>query len=205
MNYKNYKTMNQSRLKIELFPFLSILLCILGVLGFMQLILSALSSRTVELKADVTAKGYKEAFQVICYPEGIVVKPPIKSLKILAEKSNNSTQIKEIRSKRIRILNDLKESQISVRENADEPKELEIIAWLNELITVNNEARQSGIDYEEFLLFGIYPSGSRHYHTFKDLISSSDNLSKYESISIGLEPIESGLNFALPGVKELLP
>lgn len=171
----------------------------------MQIIISASSSRTVELRADVTAKGYKEAFQVICYPEGIVVKPPITRLKILTEKSDHRAQIEEIYSQRIGILHELKERHTSVRENAFEPKEFEIIAWLNELITVNDEARQSGIDYEEFLLFGIYPGGSRHYHAFKDLISSSDNLAKYEGINIGLEPIESGLSFALPSDKELLP
>ena len=72
----------QQKLEISLFPFLSIFLCVMGVLSFINVLSSFSAPQKIELSAKLE-QGYKVAYQVFNLPDGIISVPPVKYLKDL--------------------------------------------------------------------------------------------------------------------------
>ena len=69
----------QEKLEISLFPFLSIFLCVMGVLSFINILSSVSTPQKIELTMELE-QGYKVAFQVFTMPDGVISVPPINRL-----------------------------------------------------------------------------------------------------------------------------
>ncbi len=183
---------------MDLFPFLSIFLCILGVLAFLQSLMAGMASKKVELVGDVS-QGYKVAYQVFCFPEGMLLVPPNQQLATLVsgkqpeEVPSELTAVVEQRRERLRHLRGLTHGfeQAIVPVSQDGIRKV-----LDQLLTVNQAVREiPGAVYEEFLLFGIYPGGSPVYHQFRNLLLGE----RYDrALAVGLETLDSDWILSLP-------
>lgn len=171
---KKYKRKHNWGLEISLFPFLSIFLCVMGVLSFLNLLNSAMMPRKLVMTGEV-AQGYKVAYQIFCQPDGFIAVPPIKRLAALNSRDDT---IQDILQKR-RLQQGL--SLIS-------PTEENITKIFQEIQWLNNHARQNDFLYEEFVLFGIYPDSSKIYHEIRRILDKHPELL---GISIGLEALDS--------------
>jgi len=173
MAKKKYKYKRNTGMEISLFPFLSIFLCVMGVLSFLNLLNSAMMPRNLVMTGEVT-QGYKVAYQIFCQPEGFIAVPAIKRLATL----NKNEKIKDILEKR------RQQQSLSLLI----PTEKNITKIFQEIQWLNDYARQNDILYEEFVLFGIYPDSSEVYHTIRHILDKHPELL---GISIGLEALDS--------------
>ena len=173
---KKYKHKHNIGMEISLFPFLSIFLCVMGVLSFLNLLNSALMPRKLVMTGEVT-QGYKVAYQIFCQPDGFIEVPPIKSLATSLKNKDNTT-IQDILEKR------RQQQGLSLLI----PTEKNIIKIFKEIQWLNDYARQNDVLYEEFVLFGIYPDSSEIYHTIRHILDKHPELL---GISIGLEALDS--------------
>ena len=173
---KKYKYKRNMGMEISLFPFLSIFLCVMGVLSFLNLLNSAMMPRKLVMTGEVTL-GYKVAYQIFCQPEGFIAVPVIKRLATSFNKKDNTT-IQDILEKR------RQQQSLSLLI----PTEKNITKIFKEIQWLNDYARQNDILYEEFVLFGIYPDSSEVYHTIRHILDKHPELL---GISIGLEALDS--------------
>ncbi len=171
---KKYKYKRDTGMEISLFPFLSIFLCVMGVLSFLNLLNSAITPRNLVMTGEVT-QGYKVAYQIFCQPEGFIAVPAIKRLATL---NSRNEKIKNILEKR------RQQQGLSLLI----PTEKNITKIFKEIQWLNDYARQNDILYEEFVLFGIYPDSSEVYHTIRHILDKHPELL---GISIGLEALDS--------------
>jgi hypothetical protein len=174
MMAKKYQHQRNMGLEISLFPFLSIFLCVMGVLSFLNLLNSALMPRKLVMTVEV-AQGYKVAYQIFCQPDGFIAVPPIKRLAAL--NSGNET-IQAILQKR------RQQQGLSLLI----PTETNITNIFQEIQWLNDYARQNDFLYEEFVLFGIYPDSGEIYHTIRRILDKHPELL---GISMGLEALDS--------------
>ena len=72
----------QEKLEISLFPFLSIFLCVMGVLSFINILSSVSAPQKIQLTMELE-QGYKVAFQIFTLPDGVIVLPPVNRLQEL--------------------------------------------------------------------------------------------------------------------------
>jgi len=171
--YRKLKQRDNS-LTVDLFPFLSILICLVGVLAFLQILMSVTGSRKIELVGDV-GEGYKAAYQIFCFQDGIIAVPPVERLYQLERKTAERWRqdVNEIRRER----NDDRAYMTGLGKNYDDAmiktNDENLSNLLDEIDFVNGIARETGFQYEEFLLFGIYPDGGRSYHKIRDFINRS--------------------------------
>ena len=78
--YARYQ--QDDKLEISLFPFLSIFLCVMGVLSFINVLSSFSAPQKIELTAQLET-GYKVAYQIFSLPDGVISVPPTKQLRKL--------------------------------------------------------------------------------------------------------------------------
>ena len=78
--YARYR--QPEKLEVSLFPFLSIFLCVMGVLSFINVLSSFSAPQKIELTAQLET-GYKVAYQIFSLPDGIITVPPVKYLSKL--------------------------------------------------------------------------------------------------------------------------
>ncbi|HIP95543.1 MAG TPA: hypothetical protein EYH20_09435, partial [Leucothrix sp.] len=64
----------EQKLEVSLFPFLSIFLCVMGVLSFINVLSSYSAPQKIELTAQLE-QGYKVAYQIFNLPDGIIHLP----------------------------------------------------------------------------------------------------------------------------------
>lgn len=176
-------------LEISLFPFLSIFLCVMGVLSFINVLNSFSTPQKIELTAQLE-QGYKVAFQVFSLPDGIISVPPTKYLVKLREAVDEPGKlvIDDIMIRRQQAMQKLELHTGSIMNLATEPDMDDILQAILDIRTLNEMALKANYLYEEFLLFGIYPNGGQAYQKIRDVMSFTQDAA---SISIGLEPLDS--------------
>ncbi len=177
------------KLEISLFPFLSIFLCVMGVLSFINVLNSFSTPQKIELTAQLE-QGYKVAYQIFSLPDGIISVPPTKYLAKLkkAVDEADAAIIEDIIERRTLEMEKIKSHTGSIMDFASEPDVDEIIEAMLDIRTLNEIALKANYLYEEFLLFGIYPNGGQAYQKIRDVMSFTQDAA---SISIGLEPLDS--------------
>ena len=176
-------------LEISLFPFLSIFLCVMGVLSFINVLNSFSTPQKIELTAQLE-QGYKVAYQVFSLPDGIISVPPTKYLAKLREAVDEPSKfvIDDIMIRRQQAMQKLESHTSSIMNLATEPDMDDILQAILDIRTLNEMALKANYLYEEFLLFGIYPNGGQAYQKIRDVMSFAQDAA---SISIGLEPLDS--------------
>ena len=187
---KRYARYNQDeKLEISLFPFLSIFLCVMGVLSFINVLNSFSTPQKIELTAQLE-QGYKVAYQIFSLPDGIISVPPTKYLLNLKDAVDGSDAliIEDILDRRSRSMRSLESHKGSVMNLAKEPDMEDILETILDIRTLNEIALKANYLYEEFLLFGIYPNGGSAYQKIRDVMSFTQDAS---AISVGLEPLDS--------------
>ena len=185
-----YARYNQGeKLEISLFPFLSIFLCVMGVLSFINVLNSFSTPQKIELTAQLE-QGYKVAYQIFSLPDGIISVPPTKQLLRLKAVVDNSDAlvIEDILYRRSQAIQLLESQQGSVMNLASEPDMDSILEAMLDIRMLNEIALKANYLYEEFLLFGIYPNGGSAYQKIRDVMSFTQDAT---SISVGLEPLDS--------------
>ena len=177
------------KLEVSLFPFLSIFLCVMGVLSFINVLSSFSAPQKIELTAQLE-QGYKVAFQIFNLPDGIISLPPIKHLEQLKEAVDDADKetIEDIIRRRQWAINKLERHTGSIMNAASEPDVIDITEILHDIRNLNEIALKANYLYEEFLLFGIYPNGGQAYQKIRDIMSFTQDA---RSISVGLEPLDS--------------
>lgn len=185
----------EQKLEISLFPFLSIFLCVMGVLSFINVLNSFSTPQKIELTAQLE-QGYKVAFQIFSLPDGIISVPPTKNLLKLKAVVDDSDAlvIEDILERRSRSMARLESHQGSVMNLAKEPDIDDILETILDIRTLNEIALKANYLYEEFLLFGIYPNGGSAYQKIRDVMSFTQDAA---SISVGLEPLDSNWSLNL--------
>ncbi len=185
--YARYQQDN--RLEISLFPFLSIFLCVMGVLSFINVLSSFSAPQKIELTAQLET-GYKIAYQIFSLPDGIISVPPTKHLRKLQAAVDDIDKeiIDVIIQQREQLIEILKAHTGSIMNAAIEPDVDDILDALHDIRTLNEIALKNNYLYEEFILFGIYPNGSQAYQKIRDVMALTPDSS---AISIGLEPLDS--------------
>ena len=177
------------KLEISLFPFLSIFLCVMGVLSFINVLNSFSTPQKIELTAQLE-QGYKVAYQIFSLPDGIISVPPTKHLVKLKEAVDESDAlvIEDIIARRNKAMQRLESHRGSVMNLAQEPDMDDTLETILEIRTLNEIALKANYLYEEFLLFGIYPNGGSAYQKIRDVMSFTQDAA---AISVGLEPLDS--------------
>jgi len=177
------------KLEISLFPFLSIFLCVMGVLSFINVLNSFSTPQKVELTAQLE-QGYKVAYQVFSLPDGIISIPPtdhLLKLKAVVDESDAFT-IDSILERREENIQRLEAHTGPLTDISNEPDQADILRTIVDIRLINEIALKSNYLYEEFLLFGIYPNSGSVYHKFRDVMNITPDS---RSISIGLEPLDT--------------
>jgi hypothetical protein len=187
IRYAKYR--QHEKLEISLFPFLSIFLCVMGVLSFINVLNSFSTPQKIELTAQLE-QGYKVAYQIFSLPDGIISVPPTKYLAKLREAVDepNKFVLDDIMVRRQRSMQKLESHTGSIMNLATEPDMDDILQAILDMRTLNEMALKANYLYEEFLLFGIYPNGGQAYQKIRDVMSFTQDAA---SISIGLEPLDS--------------
>jgi len=185
--YARYQ--QDEKLEISLFPFLSIFLCVMGVLSFINVLNSFSTPQKIELTAQLE-QGYKVAYQIFSLPDGIISVPPTKNLKKLksAVDESDALIIDDILQRRTQLIQSLESHKGSIMNFASEPDIDNILEAIVDIRTLNEIALKANYLYEEFLLFGIYPNGGSAYQKIRDVMSFTQDAA---SISVGLEPLDS--------------
>ena len=188
---KRYALSNQQEnLEISLFPFLSIFLCVMGVLSFINVLSSFSTPQKIELTAQLET-GYKVAYQIFNLPDGMISVPPVSHLRKLQKAVNNEedkASIESIIEERKATISRLEKHNGTVMSLARDPDVDDILGIMRNIRTLNEIALRANYLYEEFLLFGIYPNGGQAYQKIRDVMTLTEDS---RAISIGLEPLDS--------------
>ncbi|PID33756.1 MAG: hypothetical protein CR955_01175 [Thiotrichales bacterium] len=179
----------EEKLEISLFPFLSIFLCVMGVLSFINVLNSFSAPQKIELTTQLE-QGYKVAYQIFSLPDGIINVPPVKYLDKLREAVDESDKlvITDILQRRQDTMSKLESHSGAIMNLATEPEIDDVLQITQDIRTLNEIALKANYLYEEFLLFGIYPNGSQAYQKIRDVMTYTQDA---DSISIGLEPLDT--------------
>jgi len=177
------------KLEISLFPFLSIFLCVMGVLSFINVLNSFSTPQKIEMSAQIE-QGYKVAYQVFNLPDGIISVPPTKYLNDLKKvlDDDGKATLDDIIYKRKQMMSSLQAHVGPIKQAAIEPDIDDILEMLHNIRMVNELALKANYLYEEFLLFGIYPNGGQAYQKIRDVMTFTQDSA---SITVGLEPLDS--------------
>ncbi|MEE9444275.1 MAG: hypothetical protein V3V19_01280 [Cocleimonas sp.] len=188
---KRYALYNQQeKLEISLFPFLSIFLCVMGVLSFINVLSSFSAPQKIELTAQLET-GYKVAYQIFSLPDGVINVPPTTHLRKLQKavtSEDDKDTIKSIIQYREGVLKQLENHTGSVMNLARDPDIDDVLDTMRDIRSLNEIALKANYLYEEFLLFGIYPNGGQAYQKIRDVMTLTQDS---RAISIGLEPLDA--------------
>lgn len=162
---------------IDLFPFLSLFLCILGVVGFLQVVLAVTAGRVSKL---VVQRGHdgQVAWQVWCRPEGAQLIAPPDSLSALLQRLPEDPDL--LRIAKARAGRGGLDVALSELNHA-------LVRELQDVTLLNRRARESDVDYEEFLLIGMSPGGVDCFHIVHDVVHT-DGLRELRMGLVALGP-----------------
>jgi len=166
------------KLTLELFPFISLFLCVIGVLAFLQNLLVIGEIGASEEEAS-QPQIFQTAVRIDCLPDRIIIHPPENELLSVFTSVSLEEQdgIRSIQSNRLGNKGGME--MIINAEFDDRPLQLS----LNEVSTLNQLARQYGLPYEEYVLLNVHPGGSDVYHYLLLLL----DLPQYRYIRTGLD------------------
>lgn len=168
---------------VDMFPFLSVLLCVVGVLAFIHVLMTTTIRPSVRMLGDIN-ESHRHAYQVLCRRDGIVWIPTLPSGPLAAAAISASPEARPfavVRQKRCQQLKRLAQGAIQ----AEPVNDAQIAESLRELQDANRLAKQNKVLYEEFLLIGIYPGGGPCYHRLRKAL----NLPGFADLNIGLQPM----------------
>ena len=188
---KRYALNNQQeKLEISLFPFLSIFLCVMGVLSFINVLSSFSAPQKIELTAQLET-GYKVAYQIFNLPDGMISVPPtvhLRKLQKAIKNEDDKASIESIIQDRKASISRLEKHTGTAMSLAKDPDIDDILSIMRNIRTLNEIALRANYLYEEFLLFGIYPNGGQAYQKIRDVMTLTEDS---RAISVGLEPLDS--------------
>jgi len=192
---KHARYLPQDKLEISLFPFLSIFLCVMGVLSFINILSSVSAPQKIELTMELE-QGYKVAFQVFTMPDGVISVPPINRLLELQQvvDEESRSMLAMIILRRQQVIDEVTYAQANPALVARSPDVEDISLWLYEIRQINEMALSVNFLYEEFILFGIYPNGGEAYQKIRSVMSRFEGA---RSISVGLEPLDANWSLSL--------
>ena len=178
------------KLTLELFPFISLFLCVIGVLAFLQNLLVIGEIGASEEEAS-QPQIFQTAFRIDCLPDRIILYPPEHDLLPIFEAVSLEEQagISSIQARR-----PSKNDRSSDRNSDgfemvftvdfdDRPLQLS----LNEVSTLNRLAKQYGLPYEEYVLLNVHSGGSDVYHYLIRVLDQP----QYRHIRVGLDAAAS--------------
>ncbi|HID81710.1 MAG TPA: hypothetical protein EYP51_04960 [Thiotrichales bacterium] len=133
--------MPEQKLEISLFPFLSIFLCVMGVLSFINVLNSFSAPQKIELSAKLE-QGYKVAYQIFNLPDGIISVPPTKHLQGLHKALDNDSKtiLDDIIVQRKQHMARLKAHTGPINQSVREPEIEDILQMLHNIRTINELA-----------------------------------------------------------------
>jgi hypothetical protein len=159
---------------IDLFPFLSLMLCIVGVLAFIQVVLASIGDQSVDMEGT---QSQLRAYQIFCGRDGItLLKAPIEPAAALQERLTGEAAA-QVRA----IVEERRKRPTGWRPLSD----AEIATLLTEIHFLNATAQEHGLAYEEFLSFGIYAGGADTYHRVRQAAYRVP----YNGIKVGIAPL----------------
>ena len=152
---------------LELFPFISLFLCVIGVLAFLQnlLVIGDIGASEEEVQQP---QIFQTAYRIDCLPDRIILHPPEGELQEVYAKLNLE-ELEGLRSIQARRTFD-KESDGRTLMFEPAFNELALQVALNEVSTLNLLAKEHGIEYEEFVLLNVHTGGSDAYHYISRLL-----------------------------------
>jgi len=174
-------------LKLELFPFISLFLCVIGVLAFLQN-LFVLGDIGEADEAASQPQIFQTALRVDSYPDYIVLHPPSVSLEALfvGLTLDEKTALRQVTERRNRE-NDAGGLRLSL---SSENEENTLKQVFNEVVTINQLSARLRHPYEEYLLFNVYPGGADVFHYLRKLLDAPE----YRHLRSGLVTAEPTFN-----------
>jgi len=169
---------------LELFPFISLFLCVIGVLAFLQNLLVMGDIGASEEEAQ-QPQIFQTAYRIECMLDRIVLHPPDVDLKNIYEKLNLEELAGLTTIQTGRAIDKKAKGQTLFFAPAFD--ELALQVALNEISTLNLLAKEHGIEYEEFVLLSVHSGGSDAYHYISRLLDSTT----FRHIRSGLEVAHS--------------
>ena len=167
---------------LDLFPFISLFLCVIGVLAFLQNLL-VLGDIGASEEDTLQPQIFQTAYRIETASDRIVLHPPEVDLKEIYRKLNLEELASLDRVQANRALDIA--SKGKTLPFAPTFDELSLQQALNEISTLNLLAKEHGIEYEEFILFSIHSGGGDTYHSLSRLLDTPS-----------LKHIRSGLELA---------
>ncbi len=173
-------------LKLELFPFISLFLCVIGVLAFLQnlFVLGDIGEAEEEAKQP---QIFHTAYRIESYPDKIVLLPPVIPLDGLIERLtlDEKTALELLLQRRER------EAELGGLELPFGPEfdEDTLRRTLNEVATLNQLSVTMRYPYEEYLLFTVHSGGSDVYHYLRLLLDSPE----YRHLRSGLDVMDASV------------
>ena len=152
---------------LELFPFISLFLCVIGVLAFLQNLLVVGDIGASEEEAQ-QPQIFQTAYRIETMQDRIVLHPPEVELQEIYETLN----LEELAGLRAIQAGREFDNESDGRTLMFEPafNELALQVALNEISTLNLLAKEHGIEYEEFVLLSVHSGGSDAYHYITRLL-----------------------------------
>lgn len=166
------------KLSLELFPFISLFLCVIGVLAFLQNLLVIGEIGASEEEA-VQPQIFQTAFRIDCLPDRLILYPPENELLPIFE-SLSLEELAGVRSIETRRPKNSEGFELVFTNNFDERP---LLLSLNEVSTLNRLAKQYGLSYEEYVLLNVHSGGSDAYHYLVSLLDQP----QYSHIRSGLD------------------
>lgn len=164
-------------LRLELFPFISLFLCVIGVLAFLQNLLVMGYIGASEEEA-LQPQIFQTAYLIECHPDKLILRPPSDALDTLFGMLNieQRSGLDIIRARRAN-------NDTAVLPFDPEFDEDQLRTSLNEVVTINKLSATHRFPYEEYLLFDIRSGGSDAYHYLQRLLDTPE----YRHLRSGLD------------------
>ena len=174
------------KLTLELFPFISLFLCVIGVLAFLQNLLVIGEIGASEEEAS-QPQIFQTAFRIDCLPDRIILYPPENDLLTVFETLSleEKAGISSIQSRRPQ-KGSGNNSGIEMVFTVDFDDRLLQLS-LNEISTLNRLAKQYGLPYEEYVLLNVHSGGSNIYHYLTRTLDQP----QFRHIRVGLDVVPS--------------
>jgi len=172
-------------LKLELFPFISLFLCVIGVLAFLQNLFVLGDIGEAEEEAS-QPQIFHTAYRIETFADSLLLTPPIAPLDELLERLtlDEKTALNQVLERRDR---EAEQGGLVLPFNAEFDEET-LRQVLNEVVTLNQLSVTMRHPYEEYLLFTVHSGGSDIYHYLRLLLDSPE----YRHLRSGLEVVEAG-------------
>lgn len=175
---------SRQSLKLELFPFISLFLCVIGVLAFLQnlFVLGDIGESEEEASQP---QIFHTPFRIDCYPDRIVLHPPTVALDSLIAKLtlDEKTALEQVLQRR-QLESDAGGHVLSLITDFDVGA---LERLLNEVVTINQLSANERYPYEEYLLFDIHTGGSDVFHYLRLVLDAPE----YRHLRSGLAIAES--------------